>query len=158
MTTPMASETSSQPRPTTTSVRPPTTSSTPAVQHRLRIAFSLGGFPFQTAGTWTNCVSLSDPSVGPGTTVEVTNGDGTIVGSGTFRSLNEGDLTDPVLSEVAQHARSLPPGGDGECVVVVEFDIADSEIYYMDYGHGPGMSYTTAQLDQQGWYIREAWG
>lgn len=154
----MASETSSELRPTTTSVLAPATSSTPPLKHRLRIAFSLGGFLFKTDGSWTNCVSLSDPSVNPGTTVEVTNGDGTTVGSGTFRSLNEGDLTDPVLSEVAQYARSLPPGGDGECVVVAEFDIADSEIYYMDYGHGPGMSYTTAQLDQQGWYIREAWG
>lgn len=157
-TTPAASDSSGESRPTSTSAQSPTTSSTPAAQHRLRIAYSLGGFPFETAGTWTDCVSLSDPSVGPGTTVTVTDGDRAVVGSGTLRSLNEGDLADPVLMEVAQRARNVPPGKDGECVVVAEFDVADSAIYFMDYGEGAGVSYSNAQLEKQGWFIQEANG
>ena len=154
LTTAAASETSSEPRPTTT----PTTSSTPAVQHHLWISFSIGGFPYETAGTWTDCVSLSDPSRGPDTTVKVTDGNGAIVGSSTFRSLNEGDLTDPDFGDAAQYARAVEPDQYADCVVVADFDVTDSAVYRIDYGGGPGMPYTNAQLDELGWYVQDGVG
>ncbi len=128
------------------------------MQHHLWISFSIGGFPYETAGTWTDCVSLSDPSRGPDTTVKVTDGNGAIVGSSTFRSLNEGDLTDPDFGDAAQYARAVEPDQYADCVVVADFDVTDSAVYRIDYGGGPGMPYTNAQLDELGWYVQDGVG
>lgn len=100
------------------------------------------------------------PSIGAGTNITVTAGNGTVLGVGKFRSLTEVDLTDSVLGEVAQYARSLPPGQNGECIVVADLEVADSSAYHFNYGGGdePGRQFTMSQLEEQGWLLRDGYG
>lgn len=100
-------------------------------------------------GTWNSCIGEGGFSdFGPGMNVTVRDGDGSVIGSWSTRSLTNAD-------DEAETARSL----DTWCIVAFEVELTDeADFYLINVGRRGEISFTRDELAAQNWRVELSLG
>ena len=100
-------------------------------------------------GEWDACYGTKGyDDFGPGMTVTIRDGDGSIVGVGSTESLTEDDRIGMWADDV-----EFSEGAKVSCVVKFSVEVKLAEFYAVEVGSRGDISYSMDELETSGWHV-----